>query len=152
MGLEVAALVLAGVSVAATAGKISAETKAANERTEALNLQAKEQKVEVQQKQLSNLDVLQKVLDAQEASVTTRGVSFSSPSLNAIQRDTLNIAAKKAKNLDIEEKVSERNNQIERQNVRDALSAQIFGDVAGLAEKGASAYGAAPKSLPKLED
>lgn len=151
MGLETAAIVMAAVAGGAAIGKAGFQMKAADEQSAALDLQAKEQKLQYQQKTLSNLDVMEKVLDAQTAAMTTRGVAFSSPSFNAIQRATLNIGAKKQQNLDTEQSLGEANIEAEKANVKNTLFAQLFGDVSDVAMAGASIYAKAPKSLPQME-
>jgi hypothetical protein len=133
MGLEVAAVVLAGVAVASKAGQMEMEYQASKQKEAALDLQAKQQTLAYQQKTLSNYDVMEKVLDSQTAAMTTRGVAFSSPSFNAIQRATYNVGAKRQKNIDIEEDLAQSNIDLEKENVRNTLYAQLFGDVSSLA-------------------
>lgn len=157
MGLETAAIVMAAVAGGAAIGKAGFEMKAADQKNEALDLQAKEQKLQYQQKTLGNLDVMEKVLDAQTAAMTTRGVAFSSPSFNAIQRATLNIGAKKQQNLESEQSLAEANIEAEKANVKNTLFAQLFGDASELAMSAAGIYAKAPqassaaKSLPQME-
>lgn len=151
MGLETAAIVMAAVATGATVGKMGFEYQAAQQREKALDLQAEQQTLQYQQKTLQNLDVMEKVLSAQTAAMTTRGVAFSSPSFNAIQRATLNIGAKKQTNTEIEKSIADENIDIERENVRNSLYAQLFGDTANLAMQGASLYMKAPKQLPQME-
>lgn len=151
MGLEVAAIVMAGVAVGSKIGQMEMENKAANAKEAALDLQSKQQTVAYQQKTLSNYDVMEKVLDAQTAAQTVKGTAFSSPSFNAIQRNTVNIGAKRQKNLDIEHNLAEENIEIEKQNVKDTLYAQLFGDVSSLAMSGLSFASGMPtkSSAPK---
>lgn len=59
-------------------------------------------------------------------------MAFSPPSLNAIQRNIENIAAKQQKNLDIEKSLSDNLIDVEKRNVRNSFYSQLFGDVAGL--------------------
>jgi hypothetical protein len=151
MGLETAALVMAGVAVASEAGKSAMEVKAADEQEQALDLQGKELQLQTQQKTLSNYDVMEKVIQAQEAHMTTTGVAFSSPSYNAIQRQTVNIAARKQQNIDTENELAQENLDIEKKNVRTSLFAQLFGNAADVAFQGANIYSKAPKKLPQLE-
>lgn len=151
MGLETAAIVMAAVATGATVGKMGFEYQAAQQREKALDLEAKQTTIQYQQKTLQNLDVMEKVLDAQTAAMTTRGVAFSSPSFNAIQRATLNIGAKQQQNTEIEKDISMANNDLEKANVKSALYAQLFGDTASLAMEGANMYMKAPKSLPQME-
>ncbi len=138
MGIETAVIVMAAVSAGATVGKGVMEYKAEQANLKALDLQAKETQVQYQQKNLSNLDTMEKVLDAQAAALTTRGVSFSSPSFNAIERATLNIGAKEKKNLEIEESLYDENIRIEKTNARNSLYASLFGDAAQLTSNLAS--------------
>lgn len=130
MGLEVAALVMGGIFVASEVGKSDEEIKAANSEEQALDLQAKQTALQTQQKTLSNYDVLQKVIDAQIAHETVTGTAFSSPSFNAIQRNTLNIGSKTQKNTDIEGDLEQANIEIEKKNVKSKLYAQLFGNAA----------------------
>lgn len=136
MGMETAIMVMAGVAAAGEVGKMSMEQKAADAQVQALNLQSKQDQVQYQQKTLSNLDVLQKVLDSQTAQMSVSGAAFSSPSFNAIQRATENIGSKKQRNLNIEEDLMQSNIDNEKDNVRSKLYSQLFGDVSDLAVKG----------------
>jgi hypothetical protein len=151
MGIEVAALVMAGVSVASEVGKSVAETEAAKQKEQAIDLQGKQLQLQTQQKTLSNYDVMEKVLDAQTAHMTTTGAAFSSPSFNAIQRETLNITARKQKNIATESELAQENLDIEKQNVKTSLYAQLFGNAADTAMSVASFASKAPKKLPQLE-
>jgi hypothetical protein len=144
MGLETAALVLGGVIVGAEVFKGEEEVKSANAEEHALDLQAEETQLQTQQKTLQNYSVMEKVLDAQTAHMTTTGAAFSSPSYNAIQRNTLNIGAKQARNTEIEGGLEEENVKIEKENVQNKLYAELFGDVADTAGKAFSVYSAAP--------
>jgi hypothetical protein len=147
MGLEVAALCIAGVAIGATEGKMFFEYKAASEKENALDLQAKQMAIQTQQKTLANYDLLEKVVDAQIAHMTTTGTAFSSPSFNAIQRNTFNIVSKKQKNVDLEGELAQENIKIEKRNVRNSLYAQLFGDVVQI---GKSISGVAGQ-MPTLE-
>jgi len=147
MGLEVAALVMAGVAIGATEGKMFMEYKAAGEKEKALDLQAKQMALQTQQKTLANYEQIEKVLDAQQAYMTTTGAAFSSPSFNAVQRHTVNTGSKKQKNIDIEGELAQENIKSEKRNVRNTLYAQLFGDAASIAM---SAAGASSK-MPKME-
>ncbi len=131
MGLETAAIVMATVAVGAEVGKMGFEGAAANEKEKALDLQAKEMALQTQQKTLANYDVMEKVLDAQIAHMTTTGTAFSSPSFNAIQRATLNIGH-------FYDKATGERIEIEKRNVRNTLFAQLFGDTANIAMSAAS--------------
>lgn len=148
MGLEVAALVMGGITIASKVGQMEMQSRAAAAREAALDLQSKQQTVQYQQKTLNNYDVMEKVLDAQTAAQTVRGTAFSSPSFNAIQRSTVNIGAKKQKNLDIEDSITQSNIAIEKRNVRNSLYAQLFGDAADISM---SAMSAASK-MPTMGD
>lgn len=146
MGIETAAIAMAAVAVGAEVGKMGFEFKAADEKEKALDLQAKELTLQNQQKTLSNYEVIEKVLDAQKAHMTVTGTAFSSPSYNAIQRNTLNIGAKKQRNIDVEGELEQENIESEKRNVRNSLFAQLFGDTSQLAM---SAFNATQK-MPKM--
>jgi hypothetical protein len=144
MGIETAVIVMASVAAGATVGKAAFEVEAANDKISAIDLQSKEIKLQSQQKTLANYDAMEKVIQAQQAHMTTTGTAFSSPSYNAIQRNTLNIGAKKGRNLETEEALEMENLEIEKRNVRNTLYAQLFGDVASLATSAASASAKMP--------
>lgn len=148
MGLETGAIVMMAVAAGATVGKMGFEYEASQQREKALDLQAEQQTLAYQQKTLQNLDSVEKVLDAQTAAMTTRGVAFSSPSFNAIQRATLNIGSKKQSNLETENSIAQENIELEKENVRNTLYAQLFGDVSNLAMQGSNIYSKAPKAAP----
>lgn len=154
MGLETAALVMAGISVVSTIGQSVAQMQAAEQQEKALELQAQQAQLQTQQRTLSNYDVMEKVLAAQMAHMTVTGTDFSSPSFNAIQRETLNIASRKQKNIDIEGELSAENIKIEKENVKNTLYAQLFGNVASLASSGYNVYSKAPRtqssSVPQI--
>ncbi len=146
MGLETAALVMATVAVGAEVGKSVFQANAASEQEKALDLDAQQKQIETQQKTLSNYDVMTKVLDAQIAHQTLTGTAFSSPSFNAIQRNTLNIGAKKQRNTELEGELDQENIEIEKQNVKNSLYAELFGNSAETALSASSIYSKAPKT------
>jgi hypothetical protein len=137
MGLETAALVVAAV---ATVGKSAFEIKAANQRESAIDLQKKELELQTQQKTLQNYDLMEKVIDSQIAHQTTTGFAFSSPSFNAIERETLNIGARRQKNINIEDEIAKENLEIEKKNVQDSLYSQLFGNAVSAATSVAGVY------------
>lgn len=144
MGIEVAAIILGGISAASKIGQYSQQKSAAHAREAALDMEAEQQQIVYQQKTLSNIDAMQKVLQSQEAAMTTKGVSFASPSYNAAQRAVLNIGAKEQSNLDIEEDISELNIKREKENVKRSLHAQLFGDIADVAGQAFNFYSKVP--------
>lgn len=148
MGLETSALVMAGIAAAAETGSAVFQVNAAHEKDEQIDLQAKQEQLRTQQKTLANYDAMEKVIDAQEAHMTTTGTAFSSPSFNAIQRNTLNIGARKQGNIDLEENIMEENAKVEKSNVQDTLYSQLFGDAASLAIQGANLAEKAPSLKP----
>lgn len=135
---------IAVVAGAAEVGKAFMQVEAAGAKEDALNLQAKQQTLQYQQKKISNLDMLEKISDAQIAQATVRGYALDSPSFNAIQRESFNVAGRTARNLDIEESILDRNNAIEKANVKRTLYAQLFGDAFDVAKMGVSVAGATP--------
>lgn len=138
---------IAVVAGAAEVGKGIFQVKAAGAKEDALNLQAKQQELQYQQKTISNIDMLDKITQQQIAQSTVRGYTADSASFNAIQRNTLNVGARIQKNLDVEESILEQNNAIEKQNVKRTLYAQLFGDVVEGASIGAGIY----SKMPTLE-
>lgn len=144
MGLETAAAVMAGVSAASELGKAVAQWNTAKSKTAALDLQGKEQMLMTEQKTLGNYDVAQKVLDAQIAHQTITGTTLDSPSFSAMQRETFNITARKQGNIDIEGEIANENIKLEKQNVRNSLFAQLFGDVSETAMSAFNAYSKMP--------
>lgn len=147
MGLETAALIVAGV---ATVGKTAFEVKGAMSSEEALDIQAKQNELQTTQKTLQNYSVMEKVLEAQMAHMTTTGLAFSSPSFNAIQRETLNIGSRRQKNINIEDELARENLKIEKSNVRSKLFAQLFGTASQVA-LGAAKYQGNTARIPQAE-
>ena len=125
-----AGLVILATAAAMEVGKGVMEVQAAKAQESALDLQAKQNEVQYQQKTLSNLDSLDKVIQHQTAQMTTRGVAFSSPSFNAIQRNTENVAAREQRNLNTQKSILDANIDIEKRNVKNSLYGQLFGDAA----------------------
>ncbi len=140
-----ASLLILATAAAMEVGKGVMEVQAAKAQENALDLQAKQNELQYQQKTLSNLDSLDKVIQHQTAQMTTRGVAFSSPSFNAIQRNTENIAARQQKNLDIQKTFLDANVDIEKRNVRNTLYGQLFGDAANTLMSFAQLNGMRPK-------
>ena len=141
MGIETAILL---VAIGSAAGKSYNDVKAANANEAALELQGKEQQLQTQQKTLANYDVMEKAIAAQVAHMTTTGTAFSSPSFNAIQRDTYNSGAKAGKNIKLMGELQQANLEIEKENVKTQLYAQLFGNAASAASSTVSIYGKQP--------
>jgi hypothetical protein len=152
MGIDPVTLTLASIAVVSTVGKMTAEEQAAEANLSALDRQAKLNALQYQQKNLQNIDITEKMLSRQAAQLSTRGVAFDSPSFNAIQRETLNVGARKAANLQTEESLNKQAIDIEKRNVKTTLYAQLFGDVANVALGGTEIYRNAPKKLPQVEE
>lgn len=159
MGLETGAIALAAIAAGATVGKMSAEKEAEQANLSALNQQSKLIALQYQQKTMQNLEITDKMLSRQAAQLSTRGVAFSSPSYNAIQRETLNVGSRKQANLDTEESLHQQAIEIEKKNVKSTLHAQLFGDAASLAFSAVGLYENYPKfgstgggKLPQSED
>lgn len=140
-----ASLLILASAAAMEVGKGVMEIQAAQAQEHALDLQAKQNEVQYQQKTLSNLDSLDQVLQHQTAQMTTRGVAFSSPSFNAIERNRVNIAGRQQRNLDIEKSILDQNTELEKRNVKNSLYAQLFGDVANVGLSFAQLNGLRPK-------
>jgi hypothetical protein len=144
MGIEAAAITMAAIAGGAEIGKAGSQIKSADAKEKALELQGKEMALQTQQKTLANYSVMEKVLDAQAAHMTTTGAAFSSPSYNAIQRNTLNIGARKTRNTEIEGDLEQQNIDMEKKNVKNSLYADLFGDVADTSMAAFSAYSKMP--------
>jgi hypothetical protein len=123
--------IIGAVSAGSAVVKSQQQSVAAKEQIRALDLQAKQNTLAYQQKSVSNLDVTKRVLDRQIAQSTVRGIKPSlSPSFNALQRDTLNTAAKTERNSELEQNLMQQNIDIEKRNVKNTLYAQLFGNAA----------------------
>ena len=132
------------VSLVARGAQAISQSAAAEEKLASLDLMHEENVLRHQQKTLSNFDTTQKVLDAQIAQATVRGVGLGSSSLEAIQRNTFNISSRRQSNLDIEESILDKNLLAEKENVKNTLFAELFGDVAS----GAADFFKAGNSMP----
>ena len=148
MGTIDAAIAIMAISATAKAGQSAFEAASASEKRQALDLQAKALELETQQKTLGNYDVMEKVIAAQQAHMTTTGAAFSSPSFNAIQRHTVNTAAKQAKNIEIEGELAQRNLEYEKKNVKNTLFAQLFGNASELGMAAANFSSKLPTKNP----
>ena len=103
-----------------------------------INLEQKEAKIQYQQKTIANYDQTTQVIDAQEAAASTRGYSMDSPTLQAVQIDTVNKGGAAQKNIDISQSINEANTKIEKQNVQNMFYASLFGSGASGASNFAS--------------
>lgn len=146
MGLEIGGYALAAIAAGATIGKMSAEKEAEQANLAAIKQQSQLLNLQYQQKTLQNLDLTDKMLSKQAAQLSTRGVAFSSPSFNAIERETVNVSGRKQSNLNTELTLGEQGLEIEKSNVRRTLHAQLFGDVANFAFNALSFTGKLPRS------
>lgn len=141
-----ASLLILASAAAMEVGKGVMEIQAAQAQEHALDLQAKQNEVQYQQKTLNNLESLDQVLQHQTAQMTTRGMAFSSsPSFNAIERNSVNITARQQRNLDIEKSILDQNTELEKRNVKNSLYAQLFGDVGHTGLSFAQLNGLRPK-------
>lgn len=147
MGIEVALVAMATVAVAAKEGQMYQEYQGYKSKEHALDTEGKQLKIQSQQKTLANYAAMEKVIDAQTAHMTTTGAAFSSPSFNAIERNTLNIGAKKGANIELEDELAQENIKMEKKNVRNTLYAQLFGDTASIATSVAGVYNASPSKV-----
>ena len=127
-----AGLLIIATAAAMEVGEGVMQIQAAKAQENQLDLQAKANEVKYQQEVLSNANNLDQVLQRQTAEMSTRGVAISSPSFNAIQRNTENIAGKQKKNLDLSKSLFDEQIAVEKSNVKNSLYAQLFGDVAKL--------------------
>lgn len=123
------------------------KSSAADARIEQLKLESQQSSLKRTQESISNYDILERTIATQTAQSTTRGVAMGSPSLEAIQVNSINKIAKEEKNLDLEESLFKNQLKIEKANVKQSLYSSLFGDVAST---GLSLYGFS-KSTPKAK-
>lgn len=131
-------MLLAGIMVASQAAQAFSQYQSEQSSLEGIKTQTKEQQLQYKQKSLQNLDAVQKMLDAQVAWQSVSGNAFSSPTFNAIQRNTANQGARMQRNLETEENIIESNLKTEKGNVKSRLYSQLFGDVTSAASAGAN--------------
>ena len=115
-------------------GVAIAQFAEAESKKEALNLQSKQNEIQYNQKRLQTLNILDNVIQHQQAQTTVRGTSFNSASFNAIQRNTENIASEELSNQNMQKSLFDRNIQVEKNKVNQTLFAQLFGDAMTAAE------------------
>ena len=134
MGVGAAATAIGvGVNAIAGAGEANAQQEAAESKQAALQVENKELTLQDQQSAMATYDNLNKLLQTQEAQAVAKGVSVASPSVEAIQDNSLTVAARKIKNQDLETKIQQANNLTEINNTKQALNAQLFGDAGNFA-------------------
>jgi hypothetical protein len=126
-------VIFAAIAAGAAIGKGISQHNEEEDKIEQINTQAKETKLQYIQKTVGNYDTIERLLATQTAQATVRGYDLSSPSFNAIQRNSYGVAARTQKNLDTELSISELNDKIEKQSAHDSFMGQIFGDVADFA-------------------
>lgn len=129
-----------------TALKAYFQTSAAEQQEQAIENEMQQQHLQYQEKRLQNYDLAQRVLSTQTAQATARGVSLSSPSFNAIQRNAFNASSREASNLEVEDDLLTRYRKAEKSNVRNTLYAQLFGDAADAIKSAYSISNSAPTS------
>ena len=122
--------VLLAITAATKVAQVSSGISAAHKKEDAIDMQADENVIQNQQRQMQNYSQASKLLGMQEVQAVGKGVSMSSSSFNAIQRQSLNTTAKKASNLNIERNLIMQNAQNERDQVHKSIDAMLFG-VAG---------------------
>lgn len=140
------AMVAGAISATSSVLKMSAQMQAAQQQQEALEMQQKQRDLRYSQERLNVYDQVSKTLKHQTAQATVKGLAASSPSFNAIQRQTMNIGSTKFQNLETEKEMSEYNTRMEQENVKNTLWAQMFGDVGGMAMSFAQLKGYAETS------
>ena len=98
-------------------GVAIAQFAEAESKKEALNLQSKQNEIQYNQKRLQTLNILDNVIQHQQAQTTVRGTSFNSASFNAIQRNTENIASEELSNQNMQKSLFDGNIQVEKNKV-----------------------------------
>ncbi len=122
----------AAIAVVAAAGLVGEgvmQIQAAESKKEALDLKSKQNEIQYNQKKLQTLNMLDTVIQHQQAQMTVRGTGFSSSSFNAIQRNTENIASEELSNQSIQKSLFDKNIKVEKNKVNQTLFAQLFGDI-----------------------
>lgn len=159
MGIEAGGIALGAIAIGSFFESANARGQAASANMAALRQQSKLLELQYQQKQIQNLAATEKVLARQTAQMSTRGVTFDSPSFNAIQRETLNIGSRKESNLKAENQLAKEGLALEAQNVKLSLHASLFGDAANLGlgmldlwERYPRMASNTPSKLPQIED
>lgn len=135
---------LLAVGVASTLGEGYEQVRSEQSQLQGMKLQNDETQIQYGQKTLQNISSLNNLLATQTADETVRGVSLSSPSFNAIQRNTFNTAMKEQNNLDTEEDLENENYNIEKGMVKKSLLGQLFGDATNAASDANSFYQSKP--------
>ena len=126
--MTVESALLAG-GVLTKALQAGSQMNAASSQMRAIELQQKEKHLQLDQKRLSLYSNIEKTLATQSAQATTKGISATSPSVNAIQRETLSIGSENFQNIKTEKELADYNAEIQKQNVNDTLTANLIGDV-----------------------
>lgn len=139
MGIETG-LLLAGMTVISQVGKANYQNQAAQSQLSALKLQKKQSELEYSQKSLSNAEVVDSVLNKQLAEAADRGYDLSSSSFLAIQKSAIGKGEKEQKNLDIGYGMDTFNNMVEKSNVKNKLTADLFADITDTAFMGADIW------------
>lgn len=122
-------MMLIGVTAISQVEKGFAQNQAAQSQLKALKMQKKQAELEYAQKSLSNADVVSSVLNKQLAEAADRGYDLSSSSFLAIQKAAINKGDKEQKNLDIGYGIENYNNMVEKSNVKNKLTADMFADI-----------------------
>lgn len=144
MGTETVMAGLAGLSAVSKIAESSQEEQAAQAQQERLSLQASQEKLKHNQQTIKNYDNLQKMLSKQEAVASTRGYKLTSPSFNAIQTHSMNIASKHQRNMNTAHAINMANIDMERHNVQNKLGSQLFGNAIGMGKDWAELAGGLP--------
>jgi hypothetical protein len=126
MSIETA---LAAGSVAEKVMETGSQMSAASHQKEILRIQQKEKHLQLDQQRLGLYSNIEKTLATQEAQTTVKGIALSSPTVNAIQRETLSIGSENFQNIKTQKELVDYNTEVEQRNVDDRLTAQIIGDV-----------------------
>lgn len=121
-------IVLGAIAAGAYIAKELSSYKAEQSQIKQIDEQGKLTRLQYIQKTIANYDSIERLLATQEAQASVRGYSIDSPSFNAIQRNSFNTAARQQTNLDVEEDIHRKNTNYEKENVKDAFTASVFGD------------------------
>lgn len=129
-----AARTFSSLSILGTIGQAFSQNEAANEQLRQIKLQNDQATIQLQQRSLANYSNTNKILSSQLVNESASGLSLSSPSFNAIERNTANVGARNQRNINIEKSLTEEGYDFERNQVKQKLQASYFGDITDAAK------------------
>ncbi len=139
------AIALAAIGTVAQMGET---VSAADAAKQSLTMQHNQKTLAIEQDRQQTIGKIRDVTAAQEAQATVRGFDFSSPSFNAIQRDTYNKGGTDLKNLTTQGSIMDASYKIEKENINKTMWAKLFGQAASGGSSIAMLQGLKPAKPP----